>query len=54
MASSAPELPDVAGPNHGDSSKANPDGGRFAPGVGIASGYNDVGGELDKLEYAAG
>jgi len=40
---------------YGDSSKADVDGGRivqcFAPGVGIESGYNDVGGELNKFEY---
>jgi hypothetical protein len=42
---------------YGDSAGADPDGGRivecFAPGVGIASGYNDVGGELNKFEYTA-
>lgn len=42
---------------YGDSSKADPDGGRivqcFAPGIGIESGYNDVGGELNKFEYTA-
>lgn len=40
-----------------DSSNADPDGGRivtcFGPGIGIESGYDDVGGELNKLEYTA-
>lgn len=38
-----------------DSSNADPDGGRivtcYGPGIGIQSGYNDVGGSLNKLEY---
>lgn len=40
-----------------DSSNADPDGGRvvtcFAPGIGIQSGYNDIGGELNKFEFTA-
>lgn len=40
-----------------DSSNADPDGGRvvtcFAQGIGIQSGYDDVGGTLNKLEYTA-
>lgn len=38
-----------------DSANADPDGGRivtcYGPGIGIQSGYNDVGGSLNKFEY---
>lgn len=40
-----------------DTTSADPDGGHvsvcYAPGIGIESGYDDVGGSLDKLEYTA-
>ena len=40
-----------------DTSNADPDGGRvvacYGPSVGIQSGYNDVGGELNKFEFTA-
>jgi hypothetical protein len=50
------ESPKIGGwCTYGDTSKGDPDGGRivecYAPGIGIESGYNDVGGELNKLEY---
>jgi len=40
-----------------DTANADPDGGHVAtcygPGIGIESGYDDVGGELNRLEYTA-